>query len=264
MQRGTAETRPLLHLRLSAAGSADTDDAFIYFQAGASAAYTGAFDAYKLPNSNGLYLSTVALSAAGVADVPLSVDGRAPLAGTADEVVPLWLSPPAAGAYTLTATELLNFGAAGTTVYLRDALTGSFINLSAQPAYSFSIAAGASYAGRFSVVFRPAGSPLATRAQLSGALVSLYPNPASGTAAGASATLSVTGLPASARSLRLSVVNAVGQQVGQYPLVPVAASPDGGTARATLPVQGLAAGIYLVRIQAEGSGGQLTQRLVVE
>jgi hypothetical protein len=261
----TTETRPLLHLRLAATGaaaSAESDDAFIYFEAGASAGYTGRYDAFKLPNSNNLYLSSVTASASGVLDTPLSVDGRAPLAGTADEVVPLWVSPPAAGAYTLTAEELLNFGPAGTTVFLRDALTGSFVNLSTQPTYSFAIAAGASYAGRFSVVFRPAASPLATRPQLSGALASLYPNPTSATA-NASATLTVAGLPAATRALQVSVLNAVGQQVGRYS-VPVAGGPAGGTARAALPVQGLAAGIYLVRIQADGEGGQLTQRLVVE
>lgn len=260
LQRSGPETRPLLHLRLQAAGapaSASADDAFIYFEAGATAAYSGRFDAYKLPNSDGLYLASVATTAG--ADQPLSIDGRAPLTGTADEVVPLWVSPPAAGSYTLTAIELLNFAPAGTTIFLRDALTGSFVNLASQPSYTFSVAAGASYAGRFSVVFRPAGSPLAVRNGMQGALASIYPNPATGTRN--AVTLAVTGLPAGARSLQVSVLNVVGQRVGQYQ-VPVAAGLSGSTA--TLPVRGLAPGIYLVRVQAEGQTGQLTQRLVVE
>ena len=196
-------------------------------------------------------------------DTPLSVDGRAPLAGTTDEVVPLWVSTPAAGRYTLTAAELLNFSTAGTTVYLRDALTGDLVNLGSQSSYTFSIAAGDSYAGRFSIVFRPASSVLATQPKLSGVLTSIYPNPASGTVAGASATLAVTGLPASAHRLQVSVVNILGQRMGYFQ-VPVVAGANGGNARVTLPVKGLASGVYLVRIQADDSSGELTQRLVVE
>ena len=56
-RRGAAEARPVLALALRPVGGgvlAEADKAFIYFEAGATAALDGRFDAAKLPNPGGL------------------------------------------------------------------------------------------------------------------------------------------------------------------------------------------------------------------
>lgn len=259
LQRTTADARPRLRLSLGAGSQPATpatalDDAFVYLQAGATTAFDGAFDAHKLSNPTGYYLASTSTDAV---PLPLSVNGR-PLPGPADEVIPLWLSAPA-GTYTLTATELANF--VGTaTPYLRDALAGTLTDLSRQPSYSFTVAGGASYAGRFALVLRPAGAlAAAPGAALAGALASLYPNPAA-----AETTLSATGLPAPAATLDAVLLDATGRLV-QRAAVPVRQS----AARQALPTAGLSAGLYLLRLTVRDAQGQIlgdlpTQRLSVQ
>ncbi|MDO7876853.1 right-handed parallel beta-helix repeat-containing protein [Hymenobacter sp. ASUV-10] len=162
------DTRPLVQLDLSSATS--TDPLYVYFQAGATADQDVAFDAVKLPNTDGLNLSAVA----GLHN--LSIDGL-PLLGTQAVVVPLFVGSPAAGTYTLTAAQLKNF-TPGTAVELRDALTGTTTLLTPGASYQCTLPAG-TIGGRFTLVFRPA-AVLASQASLDAALVSLYPNPAHG------------------------------------------------------------------------------------
>lgn len=257
-QRTTAETRPLLHLSLgnqAAPNAAAQDEAFIYFEAGATDAFDGQYDAYKLANPSGYYLGTVT---PGSAPVGLSVDGRAPLTTTTE--IPLWVSLPA-GTYTLTATELLNFAtlAGGTTVQLRDAALGTLTDLAATPSYRFTVAANAASAGRFSLVFRPS-SALATlpSAALAAAQASLYPNPAT-----AATTLSVSGLPQAVTGLRVEVLDVLGRAVAHYTL-PV----HTGSTRLLFATDQLASTLYLLRLTALDAQGQVqgtlpTQRLTL-
>ena len=243
LQRQAADARPLLRLSLGLGSQPATvataqDEAFLYFEDGATAGVDGQYDAYKLANPSGYYLSTVAADAEATA---LSIDGRTPLAaGSAEQLVPLYLAAPA-GQYTLTATSLLNFEqlAGGTSVYLRDALTGTLTNLSRQPSYHFEVAAGSAGAGRFSVVLHPA-TALATQPLLGTAQASLYPNPSR-----ADVLLSLTGLPTGVATVRAEVVDLLGRAVGSYQL-PVA----GGSARQPVATTGWAAGLYLVRLTA--------------
>ncbi|WP_191906327.1 ice-binding family protein [Hymenobacter baengnokdamensis] len=259
-QRTASETRPLLRLSLGLGSKPATiataqDEAFVYYEQGATAGYDGKFDAYKLANPSGYYLGTAAQVAAGTPGLGLSISGRSPLASaSASDVVPVWLSVPA-GSYTLTATSLVNFAAmaGGTSVQLRDALTGTLTNLAATPSYSFEVAANAPGTGRFSLVFGTA-SALATApaTMLSQPLATLYPNPAE---AGEIA-LAVTGLPADVRSVDATLVNAVGQELAHY-AVPAAQ----GAAHTSLPTTGLAGGVYLVRLRAQNAQGQLVGNL---
>jgi alpha-tubulin suppressor-like RCC1 family protein len=258
----TVDLRTRLRLSLGAGSRPATpatavEETFVYLETGATTAFDGTYDAHKLPNSTGYYLASASTDAAPLG---LSINGR-PLPGTTDDVVPLWLSAPA-GTYTLTATELANLTSpTGPTItpYLRDALTGTLTDLSRQASYSFAVAPGAPYTGRFALVLRPA-SVLATAsgALLAGSLASLYPNPTA-----AQTTLSATGLPATAATLEAELLDAVGRVVGRYTL-PVRQ----GLASQALPTAGLGAGLYLLRLtahtaQAQALGHLPSQRLVV-
>ena len=99
---------------------------------------------------------------------------------------------------------------------------------------------------------KPAGTTLATRTQDAAVLrLSLAPNPATGTA-----TVAYS-LPV-ASTAALTVQNLLGQAVRQ--LAP--AHQTAGAQAQALPLQGLAPGVYLVKLQA----GEQTQtaRLLVE
>ncbi len=258
-QRTAAETRPLLRLSLGLGSSPATiataqDETFVYFEQGATAAFDGRFDAYKLANPNGYYLGTAATVAPADQPANLSIDGRAPLAATSPaEVVSVRLSAPA-GTYSLTATSLLNFATAGTQVYLRDALLGTLTNLATTPSYSFSLAANAASTDRFSLVFGSA-TALATApsAALAQTLATLYPNPATGAD---NVTLAITGLPQDVRQVEATLVNTLGQVVRRTLLAAAQ-----GNAHTNLPTTNLAGGVYLLRLSAQDAQGQVVGSL---
>ncbi|RZK48965.1 MAG: T9SS type A sorting domain-containing protein, partial [Hymenobacter sp.] len=244
-----AETRPLLRLSLGLGGQPATvataqDETFVYFEQGATAGVDGQYDAYKLANPSGYYLST---ASADAQPTDLSIDGRAPLAAGTTTTIPVRLSVPA-GAYSLTATSLLNFASlnGGTGVYLRDALTGTLINLATTPSYSFSVAAGAASTGRFTLIFGTATPLATTSAALRQAVASLYPNPTEAS----EVTLTITGLPADVRSLDATLTDALGRPVGHYTL-----PASQGAARTSLPTQALASGLYLLQLAPHDAQG---------
>jgi len=239
--RTTVDRRPQLHLTLQGPGGATPDPTYIYFDAAATAGLDAQADAYKLRNPGQPSL----FSLLGAEE--LSINGLSPLTSL-DVVVPLGLAVPVAGQYTLRADQLLNLGS--TTVYLRDAETGAVINLSQQPTYSFSMPASA-LSSRFSVLFRPAALT-ATHGALEASQVALFPNPAR-----QEVTVLVPALPAS-QDLRAELVNALSQVVLVRTL-PITASG----VEARLNLQGLAAGVYSLRLTA-GSAAPLTKRLVIE
>ncbi|MET4075179.1 carbohydrate-binding protein [Hymenobacter sp. UYCo722] len=236
--RGLADVRP--QLRLTLAGASLHDDAFLYLQAGATAGIDAEFDATKLPNPVGLDLATLSGTR------PLAINGL-PLLSAAEVVVPLHLRVPQAGSFTLEVADLADFGT--TTVLLRDALTGTQ-QLATGGRYAFTLATAASGTGRFSLVLRPA-AVTATRAELSAATVSIYPNPAHGRF-----TVLLPPLPGQA-AVRATLFNALGQAVLSRGIALNAAG-----AMAEFSTQGLAAGVYTLRLQAESQ--TLTKRLVVE
>ncbi|GAA4350684.1 hypothetical protein GCM10023185_08680 [Hymenobacter saemangeumensis] len=241
--RGSADLRPRLQLTLAGSTGISPDETSIYFEAGATAGPDAHYDAYKLRNPG-----PAANLFSVLGSEELSINGLAPL-GTQEVAVPLGLALPQAGQYTLRAEALLNFGS--TALYLRDAHTGALVNLRQQPAYSFQVsAAELSSSTRFSVVFRPA-AVTGARGGLDASQVALFPNPARH-----EATLLLPALPA--RTVAVQLYNALGQSVLSLSF-PTAEA--GSTLR--LPLQGLAAGVYILRISA-GSGAPLTKRLVIE
>ncbi|WP_354585094.1 DUF4331 family protein [Hymenobacter sp. UYCo722] len=238
--KGTADTRPQVKLRLQSS-SPLLDETTVYFEQGASPAFDTHFDAYKLPNSTGLNVSSI------IAGDELSINGLAPL-GTATVTVPLNVGVPAVGSYTLNAVDLLNFGT-NTQVFLLDTQTGARINLASQPLYTFTTQQ-TSMPGRFVLSFGPAVVTATTPAALAN-LVQLYPNPAH-----ASFTLL---LPAelSRAAVTATLYNQLGQQVAKRTLAITAAG-----ASAQFDVAGLAPGIYSLRLT--GSFAQVVKRVVVE
>ncbi|MFD1870814.1 choice-of-anchor J domain-containing protein [Hymenobacter bucti] len=233
--RTTGETRPLLNLTLgTATGSAD--GLYVYAENNATAGFDLKQDAAKLPNANGLNLA--ALTNDGQ---PLSIQGLAALAGR----VALRVQVPAAGTYSLTAVELLNLPA-GTQPVLEDTKTGQRTPLTAAgSAYSFTVAAGDPTDGRFWLSLNGPASPLATASPLQTELA-LYPNP---TREGQATLLVPTGTAAG----QVQVLDALGRLVRQQALT------TGGAT--TLKLNGLPAGVYLVRVQAGSE--QTTRRLTI-
>jgi hypothetical protein len=237
--RSTANARPLLRLALNGANL--EDDAYLYFEQGATAGLDTEFDAAKLPNPAGLDLASLAGS------TPLAINALAPL-GTADVEVPLNLRVPQTGAFALVVADLGNFGAAR--VYLRDALTGTQLLLAAGSRYQFTLSTLASGTGRFSLVFSPA-AVTAAQAELTAATVSLFPNPAH-----TSFTVLLPPL-AGQQAVRATLLNALGQVVQARTI-----GLNSAGATAEFDTQDLAAGVYTLRLQADSQ--LLTKRVVIE
>ena len=238
MQRPAAEARPLVQLRLRAATGA-ADDAYVYFEAGATAVPDAGFDADKIRNAGPQALNLFSLAAAA----ELSINGL-PAPGAAGLVVPLGVAV-APGTYTLRAEQLLNQTGP---VVLLDQLAGTRTPLAPGTSYTFGVAAGAAATGRFGLLFGPA-APLGTAPASLSQQVELYPNPAHGAAQ--------VLLPASLQreALRATLLNALGQPV-------LAATLPAGAALRALPLGTLAAGVYTLRL--ETSQGTVAKRLVCE
>jgi hypothetical protein len=239
--RTTADVRPQLQLRVAGAAGL-SDDAYLYVEAGATAGVDAEYDAVKMPNSTGLNLAVLAGA------TPLAVQGLPTLAGTTEVVLPLALAVPAAGSFSFEVADLANFGA--TTVYLRDAATGTQQVLAAGTRYSFTTDATTATSGRFSLVLRPA-APLATQGPLAATQVLVYPNPAH-----VSFTVEMPAMP-SANRVEAELLNTLGQVVRRQS----AALPTSG-AHFTVPTTGLAEGVYMLRLQAGES--TITKRVVIE
>ena len=236
----TAETRPLVQLTLQGAGTTLADEATVYFENGATTGFEPAYDAEKLPNSNGLNLATSQGSR------QLSINGQAVL-GTTQRVVPLAVGVPVAGVYALTASQLLNL--ATVPVYLHDTQLGTLTDLRQQPSYQFTVASAAALnTTRFELLFSPQ-QPLATVPAALAQQVAVYPNPAQSQVA-IELPLSLSRQPATA-----ALVDALGRVVRQQVL-------PAGSAAHPLPLAGVAPGIYSLQLTTEL--GPVVRRLVVE
>ncbi len=240
--RTTADQRPQVTLRLQGNSLQLADETSVYFEQGASVSFDAHYDAYKLPSSSGMTLSSYAASE------ELSINGLAPLDAAVATIVPLNVHVPSPGTYTLNAGSLLNFASA-TTVLLLDAETGARINLTKQPQYSFTAGATA-LPGRFSLSFGPATPLAATNAALV-QQVQLFPNPAHD-----SFTLVVpTGLDRN--TVTATLYNSLGQVVLQRKLAMTAAG-----ATTQFNISGVAVGVYT--LQLAGSDAKVSKRLVVQ
>ncbi|GAB3635106.1 hypothetical protein GCM10027422_06960 [Hymenobacter arcticus] len=239
-QRTAAETRPLVQLTLQGAGNT-ADDAYVYFENGATNGLDAQYDAVKLPNTTGLNLST------SITGQQLAIDGRAEL-GKAQQVVPLAVGVPTVGTYTFTTAQLLNL--ANVPVYLRDLQLGTITDLRLTPSYQFTVTnAAALITGRFELVFSPQQA-LATVPAALAQQVALYPNPAQKAA--------FVELPSSLgrQAVTATLVDALGRQVRTVQL------PAQGSVAHPLDLSELATGVYALRLST--SAGVVVKKLVVE
>jgi hypothetical protein len=245
--RGTAETRPILELALQApvAGSL-ADVLYVYQEAGATAAFDSYYDALKVILNGGQ--QPTLYQQAGPES--LSIQGLP--VGLQPHALPLGVNAPTAGPFTFTPQRIDNFPATAT-LYLEDRLTGTWHNLRTG-AYTATLAQGLSTA-RFILHLNPAQGPLATQANAQPfAEMQVFPNPA---AQQATVQVQVSGQSAALAKPHLDVLNSVGQRV--Y----TAANPatTGGSLRFTVPTEGLAAGVYTVRLTT--TTGVLTRKLIL-
>lgn len=239
LRRGMPDLRPQLQLSLSGAGAAP-DEAYVYFEAGATDGVDAEYDARKLPNSTGLNLAALAGAE------PLAIAGLPAL--TAATVVPLQVQVPAAGTYSLRAAALRNLPT-GARVWLRDVQTGQDVDLQRQPVYTFTLS-GPATNSRFVLVFRP-GSVTASAGASTANLASVYPNPAH-----QRFRLRVAG-DGRSQTAAATLYNALGQAV-QRKTLPL--GRDGG--QAEFDVKSLPAGMYVLRLSVGSQ--QVTRRVVIE
>jgi hypothetical protein len=239
-QRPAADPRPLVQLTLQGANTILADEAYVYFEPGASSGFEPAFDAEKLLNPSGLNLST------SLAGRQLSIDGQ-PELGTSQRVVSLAVGVPTAGVYTFTTSQLLNLSTVP--VYLRDLQLGTLTDLRQQPTYQFTVATAAALSTtRFELVFSPQQA-LATAPAALAQQVTLYPNPAH-----TQATLELP-LSLSRQPVAVALLDGLGRVVRQQAL-PV------GLATHQLPLIGVAPGVYSLRLTT--AVGTVVRKLVVE
>jgi hypothetical protein len=244
--RNPADTRPVVQLALRGPAGLADDLAYVYFEAGATAGPDAHYDAEKLRNP-GASLQLAALAPASSTEQ--AICGLPPLLGQAC-TVPLLVAVPQPGSYALAAEQMANF-AVGTTVYLHDAQRGTRQALMAGSTYSFTLA-GTTAPGRFRLEFAPA-QLTATAAEARAALLSVYPNPATGRF-----TVQLPAGESPSAAVDLTLVNSLGQTVRTL---------TGRTAasgfRAEVDASGLAAGVYSLRV---GVAGQppLVKRVVLQ
>ncbi len=239
-QRGTADLRPQLALSLGNATA--TLQTVVYCDPTATAAFDPATDASYLAAKNGLLLATEAGAEA------LAINGLPPLTG-ADVRVPLQVAAATAGQYKLALDRLTNLPT-GYRIYLHDVLSGAYTDLTTTPQVAIRLTAGAPAAGRYALLFTTQARVLATASAALAQLVSVYPNPAHGTAA--------LLLPLALRGASATPVQVL-DPLGRVVLTRTLASD---AELLELPLSGLAPGIYAV--QARTAAGLVVKRLVVE
>ncbi|GAB2714800.1 hypothetical protein GCM10011495_30650 [Hymenobacter frigidus] len=238
--RGTADARPQLQLQLRGT-AAGRDETYVYFEAGATAGRDVEYDATKLANPSGLNVASLAASQ------EMAINGL-PVLGNSVVLVPLAVTVPQAGTYTLEAANVANFTG---TVTLIDALTSTRTVLTTGSTYAFTL--GATTApGRFTLEFRAAGVLASSAAQALAAQVQLFPNPTSG--------LFRVQLPllSSKSAVAATLSNSLGQTVQTRTL----RAPAGQGIDAMFDVRDLAAGVYTLRLNVDGT--PVVRKVVVE
>ena len=233
--RAAPDARPVVRLAVEGTGTLEgvADVAIVYFQDGATAAQDDRFDATRVAAS----LGDVPTLSTRLADGTLAqIDGRPLL--TRDVEVPLAVSVTVTGTYVLNAREIRNF-AGDQPVLLVDALTNTVQDLRTTPTYRCTLTAGAT-AARFSLRFG-AGEAAHTVAS---ALLSVYPNPSTGTVA-------VEWAGNEPLIGTVTLTDLLGRVVRERPA---------GGMRLTLA--NLPKGVYSLRVLS--TEGPLTRRIVVE
>jgi hypothetical protein len=244
VQRDVSDTRPRLTLALRNPGRTLAHQTAIYFQAGATTGIDANYDAGLLSGpGQALMLASMSGSA------EYSINGQPELSG-ADVQVPLLLSTTAAGQYELAAETLANLPT-GYRAYLRDAVTGIYTDLAVTPVVGVTLAANTRIAGRYTIVLSTQPRVLATAPAELAALVSVYPNPAHGTA-----TLLLPHTLRGRQPVTVAVLNTLGQVVRECRYAVNAAET------LDIPLADLPPGLYTVQVGT--AVGSVSRRLVIK
>jgi len=123
------------------------DAAFVYFHEGATTAFDGSYDAYKLSSYNEQVPTIYTISSD---NQNVAINGLPEL--TEDLQIPVWFKAGTVGTFTLTA-DVANMPA---TVFLKDLKTGTDQNLRVNPEYTFT-AGDLEASGRFLLHFSALG-----------------------------------------------------------------------------------------------------------
>ncbi len=234
------ETRPLLALALRGASAAASaaDEAFVYFQNGATTAIDDRFDAEK-PGFNDGIPTLVTLTAAAEG---LAINGL-DLSALTYSQVPMLLKLPTAGTYVLEPTRFLNFN--GTAVRLLDHVTNTAHDLSTNQPYTFTATTAGELRGRFTLEFGQRVTGVSADAAVL-ATIGVWPNPTAG-------QLHIT-LPANLTVSRAALTDALGRTVA-LPTLHAGATTD-------VSLAGQPAGVYVLHLTT--SAGVVTRRIVLE
>ncbi len=153
---------------------------------------------------------------------------------TEDKVVDLNLNTSGNFTYSIKAVELTNF-ADGQEIYLRDNLTNTYFDLTAETTYNFTSEAGL-FADRFDVVFK-ASETLATE-DFTNDNTLIYVNQLED-------KLYVKALTSTAKGLTMT--NMLGQTVKAYNTI------DNQTLENGISISDLSSGVYIVSVQTENN-----------
>jgi trimeric autotransporter adhesin len=232
------DPRSVLGLRLRRAGSAGTgDEAFVYFENGATADYDERFDGEK-PAHNPGEPTLVSLTPTAT---ELAINGLDESALRAGTTVPLLLDLPSAGSYELLLSRLDNF--TGTDAQLIDHLTGTRYDLATTPRLSFHADQAGELRGRFALTFGQRVTGLSAEAASTN--LTVFPNPSQGAfRVTIGADLTVT---------RATLTDALGRTV---------ATPTLTSGTTDVQLGALPAGVYSLRLLT--NAGPLTRRIVIE
>jgi hypothetical protein len=153
---------------------------------------------------------------------------------TEDKVVDLNLNASGSFTYSIKTVELTNF-ADGQEIYLRDNLTNTYFDLTAETTYNFTSEAGL-FTDRFDVVFK-ASETLATE-EFTNDNTLIYVNQLED-------KLFVKGLSNEAKGLTMT--NMLGQTVKAYNTI------DNQTLENGISISDLSTGVYIVSVQTENN-----------
>ncbi|QIX61797.1 T9SS type A sorting domain-containing protein [Hymenobacter sp. BT18] len=232
-RRPAADVRPRLDLQVAGRGASDV--VVFYAEEGATTGADARYDAWKIPTSSLLSISTLA------GPERLSIQGLP--ASLEAQLLPLTLTANQAATYTFSAVRLLNLPATAV-VELQDRLTGKVHDLRSGGAYSVQLTAGTTR-DRFFLLLDTSLVTSSTTGRNREVL--LYPNPSQG--------LVHLSAPATGR-VTITVLNSIGQVVHTQ-----TALASNGVAATDLRTNRLPGGMYSVQISS--AAGIVTSKLVV-
>ncbi len=196
------------------------DESYIHFHNQASAAFDGAYDAYKLKSYHALSPELYTKASDGS---ELAINGLPELSETT--TIPVYLEYKTAGAYTFTADLS---GISGTLVFLNDLKENTSVNLTQNPVYQFAVAEGDAKE-RFSLTFGSVG--IDDPEQESGALVYAVDK-----------TIFIIGAEKDAQLILTDISGKMLKQVA-----------SSGESRVSINAASLPKGVYIVTVQGEGA-----------